>query len=306
MRRLLTLLLASLLLLTACSRGNGGGEETPAAPTVSAVKVSGKAGEAPEVSGVKGITTKEVVSAVATEGDGDKLAKGDTVNLSYLLFTAKDGKQVTSTYDAESPVGLTLEPDKDRLMAASMVGKTVGSRLVIAAPAVEFYGEENLEQAGASKDETLVLVTELVSKFAEPKPNGSIKDVSVSGAYGKEPTVKVKKKLFVAKTESKDLKAGKGAAIKEGDTVSVNYHGVDARTGEMFDSSYANGSAVDLTLASDQVIAGFVKGLVGKKLGSRVLITIPYTDAYGTTGSPDVGIEGGDSLIFVVDLIKKK
>ncbi len=48
---------------------------------------------------------------------------------------------------------------------------------------------------------------------------------------------------------------------------------------------------------------GFSKGLTGQKQGSRVLIAMPGADGYDASGgSPQAGIEVGDTLIFVVDI----
>src|SRR5699024_7316562 len=121
----------------------------------------------------------------------------------------------------------------------------------------------------------------------------------------KKPTVESKKNLVVGKTQSKVLKEGNGATVKKGDSVKVRYVGVDGRTGKEFDSSYKRGKPAVFTLDPSQVIPGFVKGLADQTIGSRVLVTIPYTDGYGPTGNPQAGIKGGDSLIFVVDLVKK-
>ena len=51
-----------------------------------------------------------------------------------------------------------------------------------------------------------------------------------------------------------------------------------------------------------QVITGWDNGLVGQKVGSRVLLVIPPADGYGTAGSPPK-IKGTDTLVFVVDIL---
>ena len=52
------------------------------------------------------------------------------------------------------------------------------------------------------------------------------------------------------------------------------------------------------------MVPGFSKGLTGQKQGSRVLIAMPGTDGYDSSGgNPQAGIEVGDTLIFVVDIV---
>ena len=51
------------------------------------------------------------------------------------------------------------------------------------------------------------------------------------------------------------------------------------------------------------VIGGWDRGLVGQRVGSRVLLSIPPDLGYGQRGVPQAGIKGGDTLVFVVDII---
>src|SRR5258708_6558595 len=51
------------------------------------------------------------------------------------------------------------------------------------------------------------------------------------------------------------------------------------------------------------VIGGWDEGLVGKKIGSRVLLSVPSDKGYKAQGNTDAGIKGDDTLIFVVDLV---
>lgn len=126
--------------------------------------------------------------------------------------------------------------------------------------------------------------------------------VKVIGDYGKEPKVTVKTPWAIDKTRTTVVKKSDGAAIEDGQTVRVNYYGVNARTGKKFDDSFSRGEAIAFNL--DQVVPGFKKGLVGQKQGSRVLIAMPGADGYDASGgSPQAGIEVGDTLIFVVDIV---
>lgn len=132
--------------------------------------------------------------------------------------------------------------------------------------------------------------------------SSSIEAVKVSGDQGKKPTVSFTKPFKATNTQSKVLKAGSGAKIAEGEQVVVDYVGINGRDSKEFDSSWQRGQSATFGLAKGQLINGFVAGLVGKTVGSRVLITIPPKDGYGTAGQPQAGIQGTDSLIFVIDV----
>lgn len=143
------------------------------------------------------------------------------------------------------------------------------------------------------------------SKTPKPKSikaSNNFDKVSVTGSYGKEPKVKVDSPWAIDQTRTKVLEPGKGPVIGEGQSVEVNYYGVNGRTGKKFDESFTRGQPVAFSLA--QVVPGFSKGLVGQRQGSRVLIAMPGKDGYDAAGgSPQAGIKVGDTLIFVVDVV---
>ena len=147
--------------------------------------------------------------------------------------------------------------------------------------------------------------TPSASKTPKPKPikaSNNLDKVRVTGAYGKAPKVKVDSPWAIDQTRTKVLEPGKGPVIGAGQSVEVNYYGVNGRTGKTFDESFSRGQPVAFSLA--QVVPGFSKGLTGQRQGSRVLIAMPGKDGYDASGgSPQAGIKVGDTLIFVVDLV---
>ncbi|GAB3433976.1 FKBP-type peptidyl-prolyl cis-trans isomerase [Flindersiella endophytica] len=135
--------------------------------------------------------------------------------------------------------------------------------------------------------------------------DSTIDSVTVSGAASKKPTLKFDKPYKAAQTESKVISAGKGEKIAKNDAVVVNYVGINARDGKEFDTSWAEGrSPAIFTLQDGALIKGFLDGLIGKKVGDRVLISIASKDGYAD-GNEQAGIKKGDSLLFVVDLMMK-
>jgi len=75
---------------------------------------------------------------------------------------------------------------------------------------------------------------------------------------------------------------------KQGDTVRVHYTG-RLPSGEVFDSSECSddgcgcgdGSPLEFTIGSQQVIPGFEAGVVGLAPGESRTVTIPVEEAYG-------------------------
>ena len=103
--------------------------------------------------------------------------------------------------------------------------------------------------------------------------------------------------------EITEVTSGEGPEAKAGDTVSVHYVGVAHSTGEEFDASYNRGAPLQFRLGVGQVISGWDQGVQGMKIGERRKLVIPPHLGYGDRGAGGV-IKPGETLIFVVDLIK--
>ena len=99
-----------------------------------------------------------------------------------------------------------------------------------------------------------------------------------------------------------DLVEGTGAEATPGSTVEVHYVGVSWSTGEQFDASWDRNDTFRFRLGAGMVIAGWDRGVAGMKVGGQRRLEIPAHLGYGERGAPPV-IKGGETLIFVVDLI---
>ncbi|MDQ6784405.1 MAG: FKBP-type peptidyl-prolyl cis-trans isomerase [Actinomycetota bacterium] len=99
-----------------------------------------------------------------------------------------------------------------------------------------------------------------------------------------------------------DLGVGDGPEAAAGQNVSVHYVGVAWSTGRQFDASWDRNEAFGFGLGASQVISGWDQGVVGMKVGGRRRLTIPPHLGYGDRGAGGV-IKGGETLVFVVDLL---
>jgi peptidylprolyl isomerase len=131
--------------------------------------------------------------------------------------------------------------------------------------------------------------------------------VGVSGGFGVTPKLTIPATPAPAALTQQTLVQGTGAVVAKGDTLIANYAGQTwaPKSGKpnLFDSSFSKGTPAAFVIGVGQVIPGWDKTLVGKKLGSRLLLTLPPADAYGKTGQPSANISGTDTLVFLVDLV---
>ena len=105
------------------------------------------------------------------------------------------------------------------------------------------------------------------------------------------------------KLEIKDLEEGTGAEAKAGDEVTVQYVGVNYKSGKEFDASWDRGEPFIFQLGAGMVIPGWDQGVEGMKVGGRRELIIPPELAYGPEGSPPA-IGPNETLIFVIDLLE--
>ncbi|HEU4462442.1 MAG TPA: FKBP-type peptidyl-prolyl cis-trans isomerase, partial [Solirubrobacterales bacterium] len=103
------------------------------------------------------------------------------------------------------------------------------------------------------------------------------------------------------KLVTNDLEKGTGAEAKAGDEITVQYVGVNYKTGKEFDSSWSRNEPFTFVLGEGFVIPGWEEGFEGMKVGGRRELIIPPDLGYGSTGSPPA-IPPNETLVFVVDL----
>jgi peptidylprolyl isomerase len=101
---------------------------------------------------------------------------------------------------------------------------------------------------------------------------------------------------------SEDITVGDGPEAEPGKNVMVHYVGVAWSSGQQFDASWDRDESFDFRLGAGQVIQGWDYGVAGMKVGGRRRLTIPPALGYGSRGAGGV-IKGGETLVFVVDLL---
>jgi peptidylprolyl isomerase len=321
-RRLLAILLPGLLLLTAC----GGTASQPEPSSQSAgetakfdsLKLTDNGDKkAPGVDFDKPLAVTQPTIKVVSEGKGDAVKANQVAKISILALNGTDGSQLEDTFPNE-PESLELNDELKTSSAViynAFVGAKVGSSLALAVP-----GQQSAASASPSPSDgaspspspeagpTQLLIIKVLSA-SDPtpvldKPQGEtvtppaglptvtekdgVPEINVAGAAA--PTSLV----------SQDLIKGSGATVKESDTLTVNYVGVNLADGTKFDSSFDRGQPATFPLTG--VIKGWTQGLAGKTVGSRVLLVIPKDLAYGDAGQ---GQAKGD-LVFVVDILGVK
>jgi FKBP-type peptidyl-prolyl cis-trans isomerase len=128
--------------------------------------------------------------------------------------------------------------------------------------------------------------------------------VTVSGAFGKAPAVRIPPHPAGQSLAVRTLIAGHGPAWHLGDAFIGNYavYAWSGTTHRLLQSTFEPPGVP--TLFSGRLLPGLQTALAGKRMGSRVLAVLPPRDAFGPQGNPQAGIKGTDTLVWVIDMIR--
>ena len=117
-----------------------------------------------------------------------------------------------------------------------------------------------------------------------------------------KPSVTIPQQPAPTELVIEDLTVGTGDTAVSGKNVSVHYVGVAYSNVTQFDASWDRNEPFEFRLGGGQVIAGWDQGVAGMQVGGRRSLTIPAHLGYGDRGAGGV-IKGGETLVFVVDLL---
>jgi peptidylprolyl isomerase len=128
---------------------------------------------------------------------------------------------------------------------------------------------------------------------------------TVTGGFGDQPSIAFAKGTVPsAKLQRRVVHLGTGSALAIGDLIAADYVG-QIWNGKVFENSYRSGQAATLQVGLGKLLTGLDSGLVGLPVGSRVELTVPPSDGYGSAGNKTEGIAGSDTLVFVLDIAKR-
>jgi len=304
----LALPLVFCLALTACGDDDSGDGSDSGSGSLSSVKVEGEVGTDPEVTWGGDFEVDKVTSEVITEGDGEEIKSGDTVMADYWLGNAYSQEQVFSTHPTAAQLLVVEDGTLSPVFLEAAQGHTIGSRVAVAASAEEIFGPEGNPELNVGNQDTVVAVVDLNSLVADgpegaekPAPAWAPKIVEKDGVPTSFDFTGTPKPA--PQTQSATLIEGTGATVEKGQSIAVNYLGQVYQGKKPFDESYSKGQPAAFSIGTGGVVPGWDKTLVGVKVGSRLVISIPPADGYGEQGNPQAGIKGTDTLFFVVDVL---
>lgn len=184
--------------------------------------------------------------------------------------------------------------------------RSVLSALAVVSAALLLAGCTSTPKGGATDSASPAAspATSPAAALACPASGSASDAVKVTGSGTAEPTVSFPKATTVTTTQRTTVRQGSGSEVKQGDSVTIAYVMYDAESGKKLDSrGWTASSRVVFPVDSTQVLPGFVESVVCAKEGDRVAAVIPAVKAFGAAGSEQIGVAGGDSIVFVADVV---
>src|SRR5271169_17527 len=153
--------------------------------------------------------------------------------------------------------------------------------------------------AGCGSSKPSASASSSSSAAANSSANAS---VTVAGAFGAAPVVKIPKLDANNKLTVKTVIPGTGTTVTKTTAMAANF--VLYFWSGTSSTLKANTFTQNPTVIGGTMLPGLETALIGQKVGARVLAVIPPADGYGTSGNSQLGITGSTTLVFVIDVIK--
>lgn len=132
----------------------------------------------------------------------------------------------------------------------------------------------------------------------------------VTGAVGQKATITLPSGAAAPTSlETKVLVKGSGTTLASGELAAVNYTVMNWTGAKQLGDTYSTDGGKTpnqpqvVTLGSSGLLPAWNTALVGARVGSRIEVVAPPSQAFGTQGNEQAGVGPNDDLIFVLDVV---
>ncbi|MFE0426372.1 FKBP-type peptidyl-prolyl cis-trans isomerase [Streptomyces sp. NPDC058953] len=313
LRALTGLLVVPALLLSTAACGSDedkGSDSISSKGGLPAITDGAAFGKKPTLAKGEGAPPKELKIEVVSAGKGPALKKGDQAQVNYYGQEWDETQPFDTSFGKGQPFPVTIGGGGViEGWQKALDGQKVGSRLEVSIPPNLAYGET--ARGDIKANATLVFVMDIVKGTSVPvaakgatvpQTDAALPKVGVN-TDGKAPSVTFPKSAAAPKKlVSEYVIEGTGPAVTDKDNVVVKYDAFLWDGGKKFGGTYAMETTETLSLGNLGV-KGLKDGLVGKKVGSRVLLVLPPDQAFGD--QEQQGIPKNSTLVFAMDVLAK-
>lgn len=305
-RRLAAALAVPLLVASAAACGSSADDGKPGA----APAVSGEDGKMPKIADGVGSPPDHLQTKVLEKGKGRTVRKNDFLIADYAGQTW-GGKAFDNSYKRKKPTGFMIgNGSVVKGWDKGLVGKKVGSKVELVLPPDMAYGDQPPQGSGIKKGDALVFVIEIKNTLPTlpkgekaPQKDTSLPKIGTKADH-KSPSITVPKGQDAPKElVSKTVIQGDGKTVGKKDTVLAEYRAVpwekpDQSVVDTWTGNPQAGTPPKPQESPLKAVLGWKKGLVGKKVGSRVMLAIPKSEF------PKAAQKKAFDVVMVVDILR--
>jgi FKBP-type peptidyl-prolyl cis-trans isomerase len=297
-RAVVGLALPVLLVAAACS--GSGGSTTAKVGTLASVKVSGSATAKPVVDFKAPLKFRKTDSRVVDPGPGTGPAVklSSLVTVRYIGINASDQGVFGSNWSVGPSTFYVNSVVKG--FAEGLVGAHAGDRVLICSPAKDAFGATGNVESSVRPGDSVIFVVDVKSVARVESTPATVPKLTYDASGN---PAKFTAGAQTARTPTTlgvyPLISGPGPKVRIGDTVSVEYFGQIYPDGSVFNAW--SGQPFTFKLGAAQVIPGWEEGLVGQRVGSRLVLVVPPDLGYGKKAQS--GIPANSTLIFAIEIL---
>ena len=321
MRKTTAVLAAIALLagLSACSSSDTVAGCTPLVKTGDVAKTvtvtGGKGLAAPKVSIPTPLYTKVSEQHTISAGHGATIQAGQPAIIDVTVLNGTDGSVLTkTTYGKDGGALLSAGTSAAGLttpLTKALVCAQTGSRIAVVASAKDSHGGKADATNGIGKNDSFVYVIDVRQKFLGKANGGS--PAPVNGL----PTVVTTKNgtpglVFPGSPAPKSAvtsvtQSGSGQVVKKDSAVIANITGVTwAAKPTVFTNTWKAKQATLVRFDGQTISPGLTKALLGKRVGTQVLVALPAKAATVPAPSDSSGFAAppaGATVVYVIDIL---
>lgn len=307
-RRVAAGLCLPLLLATTAACSGGGDSNAARIVSLTAIHVTGAFDSAPKVRFTAPVAFAKTTHEIITHGPGTgpAITTHSLVSVKYEAINASDAFVFGSSWQGKTKN--SPAPGESTFYANSvikgfsegLIGAHEGDRILIGAQSKDAFGSTGNVSATVRPGDSVIFVVDVEKVFPEETLPSTVPTLTYDSAGNPS-------KFTTSDSVTKNptsvgvypVVEGPGPKVKAGDTISVNYFGQIYPGGTVFNGW--TGQPFNAQLGANQVIKGWDRGLVGQRVGSRVVLVIPPKFGYGN--KEQQGIPKNSTLIFLVQIV---
>ncbi len=236
----------------------------------------------------------ELQTFTVRDGIGRQAEDGDTLILDYTGIRSDDGQLFDTSYTRGVPLDFVI--GRGGVIQGwddGLIGAQAGSLIKLDIPTELAYGDT--PPGGAESPirpgDALTFIVEVRAVIPAVTAEDAPLDLEIEPSVG------------ATEVTTQTLTEGDGAAVELGKTAVVHLLLVRGDNEVVLFNTWERMDPLQIIMEEGQTLPGVFEGLQGASVGSRLVITMPPTKAFGEQGEATLGLPAGADLIAVVDVV---